>query len=148
MKASHAWVDHTSELELELTAGSAAELFIEAAQALGELLADHEGAPEPAGAEPKRGGHDRVPTRLAITVDARDREALLAEWLSELSYHAETEGLVPERVEELELSERALEAIVSARPGSPPHLVKAVTYHRLAIWEEAASVRGRVVFDV
>ncbi len=42
-----------------------------------------------------------------MTVDAADRPALLAEWLAELAFLAETEGFVADRVETLELEERA-----------------------------------------
>jgi SHS2 domain-containing protein len=136
------WVDHTGELELGLEAGSPEELFGEALTALGELLAEH----EPGEGEPRAEEGEEV--ALEVSVSAPDRATLLAEWLSELAFHAESAGLVPLRVESLGLSERSLEATVAARRGRPPHLVKAVTYHRLAMWKKAESWRARVVLDV
>ena len=135
----HRWVDHAAELELELEAASEQAIFEEALAALGGLLAERTGGEEKADAEP---------ARRQVSVSAPDRATLLAEWLSELAYLAESEGFVPRRVERMELTGNALEADVVGRRASPPHLVKAVTYHRLGMWEEDETWRARVIFDV
>jgi SHS2 domain-containing protein len=140
----YSWVDHTGELELSLEGASREELFAEAMAALGELLAEHEA---------DRGGEDDHATgaeevELEIAASAPDDATLLAEWLSELAFSAESGALIPLRIERLDLAERSLEARVVARRGRPPHLVKAVTYHRLGMWEEERAWRARVVFDV
>jgi protein archease len=138
MASVYRWVDHTAELELEIEAATEQGVFEQALAALGELLAEREHE-EAADAEVAR--HE-------VSASAPDRAALLAEWLSELVYLAETEGLVPAGAERLELGGNALEATVVGRKASPPHLVKAVTYHRLGIWKEDETWRARVVFDV
>jgi SHS2 domain-containing protein len=135
----HRWVDHTAELELEIEAATERGVFEEALTALGGLLAERAGGDEEADAEPAR--HE-------ISASAPDRATLLAEWLTELAYLAESEGFVPTRAERLELTNDALRATVVGRRASPPHLVKAVTYHRLGIWEEDETWRARVIFDV
>lgn len=135
----HRWVDHAAELELELEATSERGVFEEALAALGGLLAERTGDDEEAGASP---------ARHQVSASAPDRATLLAEWLSELAYLAESEGFVPRRVERMELTGNALEADVVGRRASPPHLVKAVTYHRLGMWEEDETWRARVIFDV
>lgn len=135
----HRWVDHTAELELELEAVSERGVFEEALAALGGLLAERTGGEEETVAEP---------ARHRVSASAPDRATLLAEWLSELAYLAESQGFIPTRAERLELTGNALEATVVGRRASPPHLVKAVTYHRLAIWEEDETWRARVIFDV
>ena len=127
------FADHTGEIEIELEAASEPELFAEGLAAMRELLED---APE----------GERL--RRAVAVEARDRATLLADWLGELAFLAETEGLVPERVAELELEDRALRAVVEGRRGSPAHLVKAATYHRLALERTGDRSRARVVLDV
>jgi SHS2 domain-containing protein len=132
-------VDHTSELELELEAASEREVFEEALAAFGALLSERAGDDED-----ETGG----PARHEVVASAPDRPTLLAEWLSELAYLAESEGFVPRRVERLELAGSALEAAVAGRRASPPQLVKAVTYHRLGMWEEDKVWRARVIFDV
>jgi protein archease len=134
----HRFVEHTGELELELEADSEEGVFEEALLALGELLAEH---------EPEDG---REPTRAdaAVDVHAPDQATLLAEWLGELAFLAEAKGFVPERASRLELGEQDLHAVVEGHRGAPPHLVKAVTYHRLE-FERAGEVwRARVVLDV
>jgi SHS2 domain-containing protein len=135
----HRWVEHGGELELEIEAGSERGVFEEALAALGGLLAERAGGGEGTGAGPAR--HD-------VSASAPDRDTLLAEWLSELAYLAESEGFVPHRVERLELAGNALEATVVGRRASPPHLVKAVTYHRLGMWEDDETWCARVIFDV
>lgn len=129
----YTWVDHTGELELAVEARSEQEVFVEAASALGELLGE-DGSGEPA--------------RHEITVAAADRAALLAEWLSELVFLAETEAFVPERVVTLELEPETVHAVVDGRRDAPPHLVKAITYHRLAFERAGEAWRAAVVLDV
>jgi SHS2 domain-containing protein len=73
--------------------------------------------------------------------------ALLATWLDELVFLAETEGLVPERAD-LALEGLELSALVRGRRGDPRPLVKAVTLHRLRLKHEDGVWRGRVVLDV
>jgi len=127
------WVDHTSELELEIVASDEAAVFELALQALAELL---EGGPA--------GG----PVEHVLTAEAPDRAALLAEWLSELVYLAEAHDLIPEAVVSLALEPGGLRAVVRGRRGRPRHLVKAVTYHRLALERDGDGWRARVVLDV
>jgi SHS2 domain-containing protein len=131
----HRWVDHTAELELQVEAPSERAAFEEALEAFGELLAERtEDEGEPASHE--------------VVASAPDRATLLAEWLSELVYLAEMQGFIPERAERLVLDETGIEATVRGKRASPPHLVKAVTYHRLGLWQEDGAWRARVVLDV
>jgi SHS2 domain-containing protein len=136
MSSVYRWVDHTAELELQLEAPTEKDVFHEALAALGGLLGERT---DLAVAEP---------ARHAVHASAPDRPTLLAEWLSELAFLAETAGFVPERAEELKLSRDELEASVSGTRANPPHLVKAVTYHRLEMRESDEGWRARVVLDV
>jgi SHS2 domain-containing protein len=133
----HRWVDHISELELEVEAPTERGVFEEALAAIGGLLAERAGEER-----------HRELVRREVSASAPDRATLLAEWLSELAYLAESEGLVPARAERLELAGAALEATVVGYQGSPSPLIKAVTYHRLGIWEENETWRARVILDV
>lgn len=128
------WVDHTSEVELEIEAADAAAVFEDALAAVAELV-----SPEPAQGEP---------LERALDVTATDRAVLLADWLTELVYLAESEGFVPERVRGIELDGTSIRATVVGRLGQPRHLVKAVTYHRLEFTERDRACHARVVFDV
>jgi SHS2 domain-containing protein len=131
------WVDHTSEIELQIEAESERAIFEQGLEALRELLSERT-AP----------GANGEPASFEVAASAPDRATLLAEWLSELAYLVETEGFLPQRAERLELGEDSLEATVSGRRSSPSHLVKAVTYHRLAMDAQGGTWRATVVLDV
>ena len=130
---SYRWVDHTAEVELHIDADSEDAVFEDALRALAELVRDGRG--------PDRVSYD-------IAVSAPDRATLLAGWLDELVFRAETDGLVPEAVERLQLGDSDLAATVRAHHGEPRHLVKGVTYHRLSFDREGDRVRAVVVLDV
>jgi SHS2 domain-containing protein len=127
------WVEHTSELQLELQAPSEEALFATALTAFGELVGRDD---------------DGLPARHEVRASASDRAALLVEWLGELVFLAETEEFVPERVLSLELDDGALRAVVEGRRNDPAHLVKSVTYHNLELAQDGEGWRARVVLDV
>lgn len=127
------WVEHTAEVELQIEDDSPEAVFTEALVAFGDLVAD-------------RPGGDPVSHRVRVT--ASDLPTLLAEWMNELVYLADTDGFVPERVDRLDLAEGALEAQISGRRNVTRSLVKAVTYHRLQLRQADRHWRATVVLDV
>jgi SHS2 domain-containing protein len=127
--------DHVGELELWVRAATEEEVFGESARALAEVLS---GEDRPAAVAESR----------EVAVRATDRPALLAQWLEELAFLAETEGFVADRVEEVVLDGGGVCARVAGHRGSPPHLVKAVTYHRLCFERAPDGWRARAVLDV
>jgi SHS2 domain-containing protein len=108
-------------------------VFEEALRAVAELL----GESEPGATSSRK-----------VAVDAPDRAALLAAWVDELIFLAETEALVPARVEELTLRDDGLEAVVAGHRGAPSHLVKGATYHRIAFDCAEGGCQATVVLDV
>jgi SHS2 domain-containing protein len=130
---AYEWGEHVGELELQVTAADEAGVFAEALRALGELMGD---GPE--------GGTER----FEVAAAGDDRAALFATWLEELAFLAETEGLVPVEVDELVLGPREIRAAVRGYRGEPPHLVKAVTYHRLAFERSDGGWRALAILDV
>lgn len=128
------WLDHTGEVELWIEDESPEAVLSEAAIALGDMLREH-----------RRGD----PVTHEVEVSARDLPSLLAEWLGELVYLAETDGFVPERVVEIDLADAAVKATVAGQRAEPQTLVKGVTYHRLEMAEGDGGVwTARVVLDV
>jgi SHS2 domain-containing protein len=127
------WLEHTAELALELDAASDEEVFRDALAAFAELVEGHSGG------EPLR-----VPVELA----AAARADLLVAWLEELVFLADTELLVPEAAEVLEVRENRVRAVVTGRRDAPRPIVKAVTYHDLEFRREGGRSRAHVVFDV
>jgi SHS2 domain-containing protein len=132
----HRWVDHTAEVQLQVGAASLAGLLAEAGRALGALLLRGY-ATEPSG-KPRM-----------IEVSSVDREALLVDWLNEIIFLAEVERWVAVDFDFSEASETRLKA--SARGVSvadPPALVKAATFHGLAVEERDDGLQAEVIFDV
>jgi SHS2 domain-containing protein len=74
----YSWVDHTAEVELAIAADQEWEVFGDALRALAELL----------GIDADAGGRER----REIAAIGPDRPALLAAWLEELVFLAETTG--------------------------------------------------------
>jgi SHS2 domain-containing protein len=133
MPSRHEWIEHTGEVELELEASSEEELFAEGLRALAPSLGDDPEGPERA---------------VPVGLEARDRATLLADWLGELVFLAESQAFLPERVLSLDLGARRLDALVAGRDARPRYLVKAVTYHRLALEPADGGFRARVTLDV
>jgi SHS2 domain-containing protein len=130
---SYHWVEHTAELELRIDARSEEAVFEDALRALGEVMA----------------GDDRgTPAFEDVEVTAADRAALLAGFMDELVFLAETADFVPERAARLELSPGRVRAAVEGRRGAARHLVKGVTYHRLAFSPGEDGYEATVVLDV
>jgi SHS2 domain-containing protein len=127
------WVDHTAEVELEIEAASEREVLEAALRALAELL----GFDAPAG-----------PEQRSLSLAAADRPALLAAWIEELAFLAESEGFVATSLDDLGLQAGGLTATVSGVLDEPPPLVKAVTYHRLTFEPGGAGYVARVILDV
>jgi len=132
----HRWVDHTSEVQLQVGAESLAGLAVEAGRALGLLLL--------------RGGPaDPVGEPRAIGVTSVDREALLVDWLNEILFLAEVERWVAVDFERVESSSEHLKASARGVPvDEPPALVKAATFHGLAVTEADDGFQAEVIFDV
>lgn len=130
---TYRWVEHTGELELEIEAPTKPAVFLEALEAFSELVGGD-------------GGVDAEPLRMEVLGD--DQASLLVAWLDELVFLAETQGFVAERATELELDEGVLRAMLRGQVGDPPHLVKAVTLHRLEFEPDDEGWRARVVLDV
>ncbi|MCU0722726.1 MAG: archease [Planctomycetes bacterium] len=138
--------DHTADVGIEWEAGSLPELFEKGAAALADLVAGPEGA---SGAT--AGG--------TVAIEALDLPDLLVVFLQELRFRFETRGelLGAVRVERLDpgsgggaasLVVRASGRVFDPARDRASTVIKAVTYHRLAV--EPAPGGGwtaRVLFD-
>ncbi|MEA2603702.1 MAG: protein archease [Acidobacteriota bacterium] len=132
----HRWVDHTSEVQLEVGAESLAGLAVEAGRALGLLML--RGAPEEVAG----------PARI-LEVSSVDRDALLVDWLNEILFVAETESWVPVEFTVEESSPTRLRVAARGVPVEEvPSSVKAATFHGLKVEEHDGSFRAEVIFDV
>jgi SHS2 domain-containing protein len=127
------WVEHTGELELEIFAPDEAGVFGGAVAALNELLQN--------GPQDRTVSHD-------LDAKASDRGALLANFIEEVLFRVETEDFIPAALSSLELQPEKLHARIEGHRGRPSHLVKAVTFHRLAFERSDSGWQARVVLDV
>jgi SHS2 domain-containing protein len=127
------WVEHTAEVELVIHAATEEAVFEEALLAFAELVARDPTGP---------------PARHDVEAAAADRASLLAAWLEEFLYLAETEAFVPVRLARFDLAADRLRATVAGYRDRPAPLVKAVTYHRLAFAPAGDGYRARLVLDV
>jgi SHS2 domain-containing protein len=93
-------------------------------------------------------GSEGEPERRVVRANGEDRATLLANWLEELIFLAETAGFSPGRLLSIELGLAEVSASVAGFRGDPPPLVKAITYHRLEFRREDGKWRARVVLDV
>jgi len=130
---SYRWVEHTAEVQMEIEAATEEAVFTDALHALSELVADDAGGEQ---------------VRREVVVRGRERAALLVGWLEELVFLAETEDLVPEETERIEVSDHRLMATVRGHRGRPRHLVKGATYHGLVFERSPGGFRATVVLDV
>jgi SHS2 domain-containing protein len=139
-RPSHSFEDHTGELRVSVRARSLAELFEEAARALGEVMEESDGGgPEPLdSAEPER-----------VSLSARDREALLVDWLNELIYLSETGRKIYGDAQIERIDDRALSAEIRGRPKKTGRtFVKAATFHGLHIDEGPEGLSATVLLDI
>jgi SHS2 domain-containing protein len=128
---------HTADRALRIFGRDLSELLVNAARGMYSLMAPARAAP----AAPE--------TARSIAIEALDAEALLVAWLSELLFFAESERLVFERFEFGALAPERLSARAAGRPAAGFEvLVKAVTYHALAIRAVPGGLTATVVFDV
>lgn len=140
----HRFLDHTADIAVELEAPTLGELYAEALAAFTEALTVPERVAE------------RVTRRFALAAPAAD--LLMVDWLEELLYVFEVEGLLFRRarvvVEEVagEGVRLTAEAFGEERDEARHPikvLIKAVTYHALEVGPAAGGgFRARVVFDI
>ena len=132
-------MEHTADVGIEAWGESAAEAFAAAAEAMYSLIAR------------RRRVRERV--EMEVAVRGRDLEGLLVNWLLELLYLTEVEGLVFRRFEVHELSTTGLRASAFGEPLDPERhptgmVVKGVTRHRLEVGPSRRGFRVRAILDI
>jgi SHS2 domain-containing protein len=130
----HRELEHTADWELEVWAPDLSALLSEAARGMyglmGVVLADG----------PRQ--------RRRIELAAADHESLLVDFLAELLYVAESEGLAFDHLE-LEAGDGRLTASLEGAPlRSRTKDIKAVTFHLLEVRDTERGLETRIVFDV
>jgi len=133
----------TSDIGLELRADNLTELFQAGAEGMFNIILGH-------------GETGTVSIRKQIELRAESPEQLLVDWLSELLYAFDTEGIIPGEYD-LSVTEDKNGAALKSEVGcirfdpeidNAEHEVKAVTYYKLNINKDGSLYRCHVVFDL
>jgi len=131
--------EHQADLGLLVHGTDGPELFAEAALAFFSLVCDL----------------DRVVERdrYELAGEAGGVEELLVDWLNDLVYLFEGEGIVCRRIEFPDWSETSYHAVLygetaDARRHRLRDVVKAATYHGLSVSRDEAGWHARVILDV
>lgn len=132
-------IEHTADIGIRSFGKTEAEAFENAAAGMFSLITDLPGI--------------RDEQQFPVEVEAEDHETLLVEWLNELLYLFESNGVLLSRFEIVELGENHLagkawgEPIDTARHELKDD-IKAVTYHMLKVEQTEGGWETDVIFDV
>ena len=132
-------IDHTADLGIVVKGGSIKELFVNAANAMTDLMvkADISGK----GAKRK------------LIVEGEDLPDLMVRWLSEILYLFNGEQILVSAIEISSISPTRLQSklsVTSLNKGRHEILreIKAVTYHQIAVEKTPDGWEARVIFDI
>lgn len=129
-------VEHTADWSIRARGADFAHLLVSAAYGMSSLLVDDVDSLA-------------LTEEQAVNVEAFDRESVLVEWLGELAYFAERDGIVFGHFEIQEATPMVVRATVRGTRVSEMHKhIKAVTYHNLEVKETSAGLEAEIVFDV
>ena len=132
-------LEHTADVGFEALGSTREEVFVHAARALFSLIVEL----------------DEVDARekALVAVAGADPESVLVNWLSELLYLHDAEGWLFREFEIRSLADDSLRAVAWGErfQRSRHHLkllVKAITYHQLALEETHGGWRAQVYVDI
>lgn len=133
-------LEHTADEGIVVSAPDRPTLYARAAEGMFRLLLDVDAV--------------AVSSTLPVVVSADDREMLMANWLSELNFLHQSQGLAFSRFEIESVDDTRLSARVGGEPLDPGRHrlrteIKAVTLHRLHVAPAAAGGwEATVLFDL
>ncbi len=142
-RRGHKFLEHVADIYVEAWGENLEEAFEEAAKAMFESMVDIKTV------ESKR--------RIDVSVEAVSIETLLVDWLNELLYHVDAEGLLLSnfKVEKIEKTDGRykLEGYAEGETIDPEKHqlkieVKAATYGLMKIEQTPQGVKLRVLFDI
>ncbi len=139
MKQGYRFLEHTADFRLEILGRDAADLFVQAARALADLVTDP---------ETLRGRQQRT-----LTILGDDWPDLMVNWLRELLYlwNGEEQLVCDVSLKHLEPTRLVADVTTDAYNANIHTIrneIKAVTYHQIEAGPQTAGWRARVVFDV
>lgn len=132
-------IDHTADIGIDVFGDSLQDLFANAAFAMFDIIADLSNVKDK--------------DEYRISVSGVDREQLLVNWLSELLYLHDVNGLLFKDFTINNITDTQLDAIARGEGYKDGiHIIKtemkAVTYHNLSIIKKDSQWQGRIIFDL
>jgi SHS2 domain-containing protein len=137
--SSYEIIDHTADLGIIVKGGNIKELFVNAANAMTDIMVK---------ADIREKGAKRK-----LIVEGEDLPDLMVRWLSEILYLFNGEHILVSTIEISSISPTRLQSkanVVSLEKCRHEILreIKAVTYHQIAVEETADGWETRVIFDI
>jgi SHS2 domain-containing protein len=132
-------IDHTADMGIVVKGGSVKELFVNAANAMTDLMVK---------ADVREKG-----TKRKLIVEGEDLPDLMVRWLSEILYLFNGEHRAVRAIEIGSVSSTRLQStlnVVSLKRGHHEILreIKAVTYHQIAVTKTPDGWEARIIFDI
>ena len=133
--------DHTADIGVEVTGRTRKELFVNAANALFDIMIEN------------KAGQKAVNRQKKITVEGADVADLLINFLRELLYLFNGEQFITVSCEIIEFSNKKLQARLTGESfNNKKHLIKteikAVTYSGAKVEKIKSDWKARIIFDV
>jgi SHS2 domain-containing protein len=131
--------DHTADLGLRIRASTLQELFALAARGLFSIIVENLDDVRPA-------------ESARFSIDGREHDYLLFDWLAELLYAFETKRLLLVEFD-VRLTDTGLQATARGEPADPTrhrldHEIKAITYHGLHVEQTSDGWQAEVIVDI
>ena len=133
-------IDHTADIGIKLKAGTLKSLFVHAAEAMFDVIAERLKASKPCSKK-----------EMKIDIKAADQKELFIRWLSELLSLADCEGVFFTDFKISQLSDTNLVGTVYGLPCKEfigKREIKAATYHHLKLEKKDGGYYAEVIFDV
>jgi len=133
-------IEHTADIGVAVEAGDLAGIFVNAAVAMFDIMAERLTSSPPA---------SRI--ELNVTLSAVKSDELLIRWLNELLSLSATKGLIFVDYQVHCLDEQGLDITVFGEDIARYRFnteIKAATYHDLELVKEALLYKAKVIFDV
>lgn len=143
-EAGYELLEHTADAGLVAWGPDAATAFCQAAYGMFALIL---------GQEQARLDSTKESERLDIRVGGEEWDDLLVNWLAEVLFYFDTEGLVPIHIDFRQCAPpQCVAALDCVRLIDPEELggvgVKAITYHQLYVRVSEEQTELRVIFDI
>ena len=132
-------IDHTADLGIIVKGPDVKHLFINAAEAMIDLMV--------------KGEINDIITTRDVLIEGTDFPDLMVRWLGEILYLFEGEDLIVHSIEIKSIGPMQLHATLtlgSFEPGRHQALreIKAVTYHGISVGKVNSGWEARVIFDI